>query len=166
MTAGYNGRIAVFWSQTEIDGLEAAPLSDLVVGATLALNGRVVHLPQSEAELAEQTEFAQAMTILAGREQANAAFEPVARLTEVSLTNGAQRFQAALMMVVGESDPVLVFENGCPARGVEFWVSAIEDPAQALGAEAGRSNVVAFPPRRDAGSPLVLSRRMTVAAAE
>lgn len=152
MRAGKNGRTAVFWSQTEIDGLEAAPLSFLSVGAAWSWRGQAQYLVETAAHAPEWTG-----TVRGG---AAAALEHCAQVEDLSeeasgllvLTNGAQTFTAALFPVAGESVPMLVFEGDCPERDQEFWVSEIaEGGLQSRTSSATASTVVAFPVRPTQG---------------
>jgi hypothetical protein len=68
----------------------------------------------------------------------------------VVLTNGAQEFTASLFVVTGEADPVLVFDNGYPARDQEFWVSAFTEYENKSTSVRSDRTVVAFPMRSPA----------------
>lgn len=167
MKAGYNGRIAVFWSQTEIDGLEAAPLASLGVGAAWSWHGRITKLPGFDTQYPEQPGFLDEVTVLVGRGTNATTVNTTARLARVELTNGAQRFEAELTEIEGASNPVLIFENGYPARGQEFWVCKVEAATEASEALSGRENVVTFPvSRAPTHNTLVLSPQMAASAAE
>ncbi len=154
MRAGKNGRTAVFWSQTEIDGLEAAPLSFLSVGAAWSWRGQARYLVETAAHAVEWTGHAggsKAATLDHCAQIENLPDEASGLLV---LTNGAQTFTAALFPVAGESVPMLVFEGDCPERDQEFWISEIAES----GLQDGTSSelvdtVVAFParPRQDMG---------------
>ncbi len=66
----------------------------------------------------------------------------------VVLTNGAQEFSADLCLISGESAPILVFENGYPAREQEFWVTEFIQMRQSSGEAAPVDDtVVVFPNR-------------------
>ncbi len=146
MRAGYNGRVAISWKQTELDGLEVAPLAFLVVGAAWSWRGQALML----SDVAEQS-----------LEQAGNAGSGVARTTEVFavvrditgdyggsivLTNGAQSFKADLIVVADEPAPTLVFENGYPPRDQDFWISELNQvEAQPDVQLRPTATVVAFP---------------------
>ncbi len=148
MRAGQSGRVAILWNQTEIDGLEGAPLSSLVIGAAWSWRGQKRFL----AEIGEQVQ-----------EKAGGAVTCLARtlghhmrLTEQSedasgavvLTNGAQEFTATLFPHSGESAPMLVFEGECPERDQDFWISEIvEMVRQSDDAVLADETVIAFPVR-------------------
>ena len=167
MKAGYNGRIAVFWSQTEIDGLEAAPLAELVFGVAWSWHGRVTRLPEAGPQFSGQSDFGDAMTALAGHEECVSALMPMAELATIVLTNGAQRYEAELAQVEGKKDLVLLFENGCPARGQEFWVCSVLAVSEVAAGQTAQGNIVTFPVNRPSvRQTLVLSPQMAAAAAE
>jgi len=44
MKTGYRGTFVISWSQTEVDGLDAAPLQSLTVGAAWAWRGDAVRV--------------------------------------------------------------------------------------------------------------------------
>ncbi len=153
MRAGKNGRTAVFWSQTEIDGLEAAPLSFLSVGAAWSWRGQARYLVETAAHAVEWTGHALG--------SAAATLDHCALVEDLSeeasgllvLTNGAQTFTATLFPVAGESVPMLVFEGDCPERDQEFWVSEITEGGLQSRTSGMASTVVAFPvrPKQDMG---------------
>lgn len=161
MRAGENGRIAIYWDQTEIDGLEAAPLSFLSVGAAWSWRGQARFLVES----AEQGQERAGSAIMSGH------FAPLSDVVDAAsgllvLTNGAQHFTAILVTAPGQPSPVLVFDRECPARDQEFWISEITE-TESQGGEAVRANdtVVAFPspPQLDQ-RPQVPDRRAVAAA--
>ena len=137
MRTGTNGRLAVFWGQTEIDGLEAAPLSFLRIGAAWSWRGR-----------------AQALGCAADLDagpMVSDTFTEVPNLPDdasglLVLTNGAQVYTAHLFLPMGETNPLLIFDGECPARDQEFWISAF-DQTERQGGEAVPSGntVIAFP---------------------
>ena len=42
MRTGQSGRVAISWAQTELDGLEGAPLSFMAVGAVWSWRGHIL----------------------------------------------------------------------------------------------------------------------------
>lgn len=124
MKAGYNGCVAITWTQTEIDGLEAAPLAFLAVGAAWSWRGQAICL--TDVETAAEAWASEAGSALGtfGRSATRGNLRGSHHGT-VLLTNGAQQFTATLVLTAGDSKPTLVFENGCPARDQDFWVAEI-----------------------------------------
>ncbi|WP_170788152.1 hypothetical protein [Ruegeria lacuscaerulensis] len=141
MRAGQNGRIAILWKQTELDGLEAAPLSFLNVGAAWSWRG---HAAFVDGSLPHGREVALNVLhhFISEDELGNGA------QGVVILTNGAQQFSALLYVSATQAEPLLVFEEGCPAREQDFWVDEFVEIRQAGGESASHANtVVSFPTR-------------------
>lgn len=147
MRTGQSGHIAIFWSQTEIDGLEAAPLSFLKVGAAWSWRGQARFLGNAAIEVQERAGGTAVGATTFGQ-LGNLQNLPDEASGLVVLTNGAQQFTASLYSAAGESAPVLVFEGECPSRDQEFWISEIKETVHQSGAEARMDEtVVAFPSR-------------------
>lgn len=146
MRTGSNGRIAISWKQTELDGLEAAPLAFMAVGAAWSWRGQAVALAAACSQNLEQAGTAGGVVartsgeVLGGR-------EPSGQIVgTVTLSNGAQRFSADLIADAEGGDPVLVFEGTCPPRHQDFWISEITEIAVVqIPAMESRSTVIAFP---------------------
>lgn len=145
MNAKNDNRAAVFWSQTEIDGLEAAPLADLTVGSVWSLQGRVTYLRDAARVMSSQAVASASRAAQSLPTSRLAGLEPSSSVARVVLTNGAQSFEAELALVDGAKEPVLFFENGCPARGQEFWVSEMNAVTQIGAHDASKANVIVFP---------------------
>ncbi|MDA7963910.1 hypothetical protein [Ruegeria sp.] len=149
MRTGNNGRRAITWTQTELDGLEAAPLTQLVVGASWSWRGRAVALDGADAVGLDQTLFAGAISLLSDRLSAPAVEQPRIAGQWIEISNGAHRFVADLIWVDGEEMPVLVFESGCPERDQDFWICAMSDLSDAEDhGQSADDVVVAFPAQR------------------
>lgn len=149
MRTGVNGRIAITWTQTELDGLEAAPLAQLVVGASWSWRGRAVTLDGAEAVGLDQTVFAGAISLLSDRIHAAAVEQPRVAGQWVEISNGAQRFAADLVWIDGEEMPVLIFDSGCPERDQDFWICAVSELSELAGRDQAASDtIVAFPAQR------------------
>ncbi|MDX1744202.1 MAG: hypothetical protein R3186_11515 [Ruegeria sp.] len=153
MRAGANGRLAIFWSQTEIDGLEAAPVSFLYVGAAWSWRGRARFLVDSAAQPWERGSDA-GIHAAAPDCNDNIRNVPDAAHGLIVLTNGAQTFTAHVFLVSDEPAPILVFEGACPGRDQEFWISEFSE-IENRGGEAAEQDrtIVAFPfrPMPDVG---------------
>jgi hypothetical protein len=150
MRAGENGRTAVLWSQTEIDGLEAAPLSFLTIGAAWSWRGQARYLIETATQALEWTGQARGGAAATLEHCAQVENLPEEASGLLVLTNGAQTFTAALFPVVGEAVPMLVFEGDCPDRDQEFWISEIAEGGIQSDTFSGiESTVVAFPARSE-----------------
>ncbi|KIC41469.1 hypothetical protein RA27_09455 [Ruegeria sp. ANG-R] len=146
MRTGSNGQIAIFWNQTEIDGLEAAPLAHLAVGRAWSWRGRGIRLVAETGLIARQAETSGVATVLAARADLIATGEIISDHAKIEFSNGAQTFVAELVRVVGEASLVLVFEDGCPEPGQEFWISAAASHIEPSEIDrADDDKVVAFP---------------------
>ncbi|MCA0929184.1 hypothetical protein [Ruegeria profundi] len=153
MRTGASGRVAIFWTQTEIDGLEAAPLSFLSVGAAWSWRGQARYLAEPAAQPLELGRVAgtQAAPTVRNVQIQNL---PDAARGLIVLTNGAQTFTGHVFLVSGESAPILIFEGACPGRDQEFWISEfIEIENQSDEAAEQDRTIVAFPfrPTPDVG---------------
>ncbi len=166
MRTGKNGRIAICWDQTEIDGLEAAPLSFLSVGAAWSWRGQARFLAVS-GELGQQrTSDVHGCTMWTLGHSAT--FPDIGDTASglLVLTNGAQHFTATLFSVAGESTPTLVFENECPARDQEFWISEFTEVEHQGGvASEADDTIIAFPARALADDGFVALDHRSVANA-
>ncbi|NVO54340.1 hypothetical protein HW561_00875 [Rhodobacteraceae bacterium B1Z28] len=151
MRTGKSGRVAISWTQTELDGLEAAPLASLAVGAAWSWRGQAVMLSEANEQSLEQTGYAGGIAT-----RTSDRFAVVREISghvtgAVMLTNGAQRFCADLVVDGDEVAPTLVFEGGCPPRDQDFWISEITEIAVLSNADSGRdSTVITFPTQKHA----------------
>ncbi len=145
MRTDKSGHVAISWTQTEVDGLEEAPIDQLGVGSTWSWRGRSLKL---STELVENVDRSLASGIVAELADwcQTAVDEMLPEHARIELSNGAQKFVAKLAMVVGEEAPVLVFEGGCPEPGQEFWVSAAAAQIEPVSITRTEDRtVVAFP---------------------
>lgn len=153
MRTGYSGRVAISWNQTELDGLEAAPLAFLTVGSAWSWRGQALILADVAEQNLEQlghigATVARTRDVFAASQEISGEY-----CGAVILTNGAQRFAADLIVTADEQGPTLVFNTGCPPRDQDFWISEVtltgadlQSPPQPTAA------VVAFPGKSAQGS--------------
>jgi hypothetical protein len=146
MRAGYNGRVAISWNQTELDGLEAAPLAFLAVGSAWSWRGQALVLGEVAEQNLEQLGHMGA-TAVRTRDAFSAPQEISGEYCgSVTLTNGAQRFSADLVITDDEQWPTLVFNTGCPPRDQDFWISEVTHAgAELQSVPQPTAKVVAFP---------------------
>ncbi len=145
MRTGNNGQVAVFWSQTEVDGLEAAPLAHLVVGSSWSWRGRAIQLAANAEYLSQRADGGGLVSMLAARASVVAP-KSINECARIELSNGAQTFGAELVRADGEASLVLVFDDGCPEPGQEFWVSAAASQIEPVEIDSGYDGkIVAFP---------------------
>lgn len=138
---GFHGTFVISWAQTELDGLAAAPLSTLAVGATWTWGGDPVRVdgpgsilvlgPTEETSML-RAQAARAVRRLVGTALADAAADrqavpgtaPDDPLLESGfvLTDGIRRYTATLIEVPGRRAPLLMFLGGMPPAGRDLWV--------------------------------------------
>ncbi|MEX0318704.1 MAG: hypothetical protein AB3N21_12170 [Ruegeria sp.] len=148
----------ISWSQTELDGLEAAPLASLGVGAAWSWRGRVIRLGDrtdvSEWELAGDR-YARAIRHGHGTRLERAAVGSVmdaagrAGQSDQSfvVTNGARSYTVSVVHSGDGESPLLVFYGEMPPKDSDLWVSecAVSLPDVEWHMQAGQA-VVLFAP--------------------
>lgn len=137
MKTGFRGTFVISWSQTEIDGLDAAPVDALEVGAGWSWHGDVVRvdgpndilrLERASGEADLRRRAARMVRRLVGAAVQNRtivdAVECDAPLMDVNfvVTNGAQSFTVTVIEVGAGAPPLLMFHDEMPPRGTELWV--------------------------------------------
>lgn len=163
MTTAYLGTFVIPWRQTEIDGLAAAPVEALAVGAAWSWHGDTVRVdgpgqllqlsPGAEAVALRRRAAAKARRLAgpaAMRRDARAApEEDSAPDTGFTVTNGARSYRVLVIPQGAGRPPLLGFEGEAPPRDTELWVVEVrEDPRRAARARqtADRSGVICFTP--------------------
>lgn len=157
--AGYLGTFVFAWAQCELDGIAAAPVSDLVVGAHWCWHGDpvrvdgpadVLQLCNAEAEAAMRQRAARAVRKLLGgaaglRGARPAETGPEPAATGFEVTDGLRAYALTL---VGQGDRILVVSTGrLPPRDSDLWVigRSGEDRLERRAA-AGGAGVICFVP--------------------
>ncbi|MFD1195584.1 Hint domain-containing protein [Seohaeicola saemankumensis] len=137
METGFEGTFVISWSQTEVDGLEAAPLASLAVGASWSWRGDAVRVDgpghllrlgpaEGEAELRKRA----ARTV---RRLVGAAITQTRDLDSVEIntpleescfvvTDGAQSFAVTVIEVGTGAPPLLMFLDRLPPRDTDLWI--------------------------------------------
>ncbi len=142
MRTGENGRKAILWKQTEIDGLEAAPLDFLTIGAAWSWRGRA----REFLDGANQFEIVSDGQRRTHSPAALSGLPTDGNFMQFVLTNGAQRHVATLFEEDDGSQPTLIFEGAMPARDQEFWISEISESVHSVVfRELSENKIVAFP---------------------
>ncbi len=137
MRTGYRGTFVISWTQTELDGIVAAPLDLLVVGATWRWTGEAVRVdgPQGLLVLSGDPEAADVRrraahmvrrlvgTALAERPQVHeqAEDDDVPDRGFV-LTDGRRSFFATLIEAKGQGARLLMFVGEVPQESADLWV--------------------------------------------
>ncbi|MFK7836707.1 MAG: Hint domain-containing protein [Sulfitobacter sp.] len=142
MKTGFRGTFVISWSQTEIDGLEAAPVQSLKVGAAWAWRGDAIRvdgpndvLRLDEADGAENLRKRAARMVHrlvgAALEKEAPAMSEMDRdaLEQTPLmdnsfvvTDGGKSYTVTLIEVGGGSQPLLMFLDEIPPRKSELWI--------------------------------------------
>src|SRR6056297_3205885 len=137
MRTGFRGAFVISWSQTEVDGLEAAPLHALNVGAAWSWRGDVVRvdgpsevlrLDRANDEIDCRRRAARLVRRLVG-----AVKNRTANLNEVTIddplidsgfvvSDGAQSYTITMIEVGGGAPPLLMFVDRIPPAHTEMWV--------------------------------------------
>ncbi|KIN71338.1 Hint domain-containing protein [Sulfitobacter guttiformis] len=140
MVTGFRGTFVISWSQTEIDGLDAAPVQALSVGAAWAWRGDAVRVdgPSDVLRLddADGTENLRKRAARMVHRLVGTALERKAgprsweKDTETSplmdnsfvVTDGGKSYSVTLIEVGGGSQPLLMFLNEMPPRNCDLWI--------------------------------------------
>ncbi len=137
MKTGFSGTFVISWTQTEVDGLEAAPVQSLNVGAAWSWRGDVVRvdgpsellrLRRADGDLTDRKRAARMVRRLVGAaithrsdiERVEVDDPPVDNGFVV--TDGAQCYTITLIEVGPCSPPLLMFLDEIPPRDTEMWI--------------------------------------------
>ena len=136
MGTGFQGTFVISWSQTEVDGLRAAPISAVEQGAVWSWDGEAVRvdgptdllrLERGEGEAMLRRKAAHMVRKLVG-----AALSNTTKLDQVDVpemeaedtfvvTDGQQSYTVTLIRIDGSS-PLLMFVDCLPPKGSDLWV--------------------------------------------
>lgn len=140
MKTGFKGTFVISWSQTEIDGLEAAPVQNLNIGAAWAWRGDAIRvdgpsdvLRLDQADGAEELRKRAARMVhrLVGTALDGERPRPLLRkqpddipLMDNSfvVTDGGKSYTVTLIEVGGGTQPLLMFLDAIPPRNTDLWV--------------------------------------------
>lgn len=138
METGFRGTFVISWSQTEVDGLEAAPLPALAVGAawtwrgdTVRVDGPqdVLRLDRANGEDAIRRSAARMVHRLVGAAvdnkpltQDSGISDPLLKDCSFVVTDGAKSFTVTVIEVGRGAPPLLMFLDDIPPRNTDLWV--------------------------------------------
>ena len=138
MKTGLKGTFVISWSQTEIDGLEAAPVQSLNVGAAWFWRGdairvdgpaEVLRLDKADESKNLRKRAARMLHRLVGAAVDDKPLVPHEFMDENPLvdssfvvTDGTQSYTVTLIEVGRGSQPLLMFLDEIPPRGCDLWV--------------------------------------------
>lgn len=174
MKTGFRGTFVISWSQTEIDGLEDAPMGALETGAAWSWRGDTVRVDgpngllrldgaDGEAEIRKRA----ARTV---RRLIGAAVRNITDLTAIDVddplmerffvvTDGARSYTITVIEAGPGRPPLLMFLDTLPPRHTDLWVvrHTLSDPAPRPVDEA-RGGVICFTPGTRLETPTGLIR--------
>tara|TARA_R110002049_G_scaffold23781_3_gene84473 strand:+ start:83549 stop:84622 length:1074 start_codon:yes stop_codon:yes gene_type:complete len=141
MKTGFKGTFVISWSQTEIDGLDAAPVQSLNVGAAWAWRGDAIRvdgpsdvLRLDQADGAEELRKRAARMVhrLVGAALDHDVIVPAKLAREIAdtplmdnsfvVTDGGRSYTVTLIEVGRGSQPLLMFLDEMPPRNSDLWV--------------------------------------------
>ncbi|WP_299283815.1 Hint domain-containing protein [uncultured Tateyamaria sp.] len=163
MKTGFRGTFVISWSQTEVDGLEGAPLPSLTVGAAWAWRGDavrvdgprdVLRLDGADGSEAMRRRAARMVHRLVGAALDNAPIHPLDAEDDTAIsdnsfvvTDGAKSYTVTLIDVGSRGQPLLMFLDHIPPRNVDLWVvhhTLNTSPGDSTG--DGSGGVICFTP--------------------
>ena len=137
MKTGFRGTFVISWSQTEVDGLEAAPVQSLDVGAAWSWHGEPVRvdgpseflrLENADGEANSRKRAARMVRRLVGAARSNTKDLSQIEVDDPLMdsgfvvTDGAKSYTVTLIEVGGGAPPLLMFMDDIPPRNTEMWV--------------------------------------------
>ncbi|MFV0512028.1 MAG: Hint domain-containing protein [Jhaorihella sp.] len=137
MRTGFRGTFVISWSQTDIDGLQAAPIESLEVGVAWSWHGEAVRVDGPNdilrLDLADEEADLRRRAAWTVRRLVGAAVQNRTDLDEIEVddplmdssfvvTNGAQSFTVTVIEVGRGARPLLMFHDEMPPRGTDLWV--------------------------------------------
>ncbi|SPH20201.1 hypothetical protein ASD8599_00940 [Ascidiaceihabitans donghaensis] len=139
METGFRGTFVISWSQTEVDGLEAASLHTLNVGAAWSWNGDalrvdgpadVLRLDRADGSENLRKRAARMVHRLVGAAMEHKPLGALDTSDDEALmvdnsfvvTDGAQSYTVTMIDVGKGGQPLLMFMDQMPPRNVDLWV--------------------------------------------
>lgn len=137
MKTGFRGTFVISWSQTDVDGLQAAPIESLEVGAAWSWRGEVVRvdgpdnllrLDSADGEENLRRRAARKVRRLVGAAVQNRTDLDAVEIDEPLMdssfvvTNGAQSYTVTVIEVGPGARPLLMFVDEMPPRDTDLWV--------------------------------------------
>ncbi|MFT6673857.1 MAG: hypothetical protein ACJAVM_000028 [Sulfitobacter sp.] len=165
MKTGFRGTFVISWSQTEIDGLEAAPVQSLTVGAAWAWRGDairvdgpndVLRLDQADGAETLRKHAARMVHRLVGaamgdqpvktlRKRDRDSPEPPLMDNSFAITDGGKSYTVTLIELGGGRQPLLMFLDEIPPRNCDMWIVHHTLGATPTGSvESGDGGVICF----------------------
>ncbi len=138
MKTGFKGTFVIAWAQTEVDGVQAAPLDLLIVGASwhwtgdavrvdapqsvLVLEGAegVIDVRQRAAKMVRRLIGTAIARPQSGRPQTE--FDPAESDQSFVVTDGRRSYLATLIPVQGTGLQLIMFLGEVPPANTDLWV--------------------------------------------
>ncbi len=163
MKTGFCGTFVISWSQTELDGQSAAPISTLRVGAAWAWTGEALRVdgPANILQLdrAREDENLRRRAARSVRRLIGVAMEgdsPAPSLDELDdplldhcfvVSDGRESYVVTMIETGTGAAPLLMFHDCLPPKGQEFWIVHYNrDTPPARNAAPGGQGVICFTP--------------------
>ncbi|EBA15774.1 hypothetical protein RSK20926_14124 [Roseobacter sp. SK209-2-6] len=137
MKTGFGGTFVISWTQTEIDGFQAAPLETLKVGATWSWRGEALRvdgpaellrleMPDGKSDLRQRAARSVRRLVGDALGEAKVPAQPMphASLPDTSfvITDGVQSYTVTLIETGPEQTSLLMFVDEFPPSRREMWV--------------------------------------------
>lgn len=137
MKAGFRGAFVIPWSQTKIDGLEAASQESLTVGTSWSWHGvtvrvdgpgEILRLDQADGEADLRKRAARSVRRLIGAaaysktNPLSADIDAPVMGSNFVVTDGVQSYTVTLIEVASSAPPLLMFLDELPPRDVGLWI--------------------------------------------
>ena len=137
MGTGFRGTFVISWSQTEIDGLKAAPVQSLSVGSSWTWRGEAVRvdgpsellrLDEDDANVNNRRRAARIVRRLVGaaitgnRDLDKIEVKSPLVDQAIVVTDGAHTYTITLIEVGQGATPLLMFLDQIPPRNTDLWV--------------------------------------------
>ncbi|MBA84896.1 Hint domain-containing protein [Thalassobius sp. S69A] len=162
MRTGYRGTFVISWSQTELDGLRAASVGQLAVGAIWAWHGEalrvdgrndLLRLENADGEETLRRSAARMVSRLVGmamsheRESQEADPELLLRDRYFIVTDGQRSYTVTLIDPETGGAPLAMFVGEMPPQKRELWIvhTALRSEPDTVALEA-RRGVICFTP--------------------
>ena len=137
MKTGFRGTFVISWSQTEVDGLEAAPVQSLKLGAAWSWRGDLVRvdgpsallrLERADGDLPNRRRAARMVRRLVGAAITHSSdiesieVEDPPTDSGFIVTDGARSYTVTMIDVGRSTPPLLMFLDEIPPKDTEMWV--------------------------------------------
>lgn len=136
MQAGYQGTFVISWTQTEVDGIAAAPLEAVCVGASWRYAGEAVQvdgprdllvLRGATGDVERRRSAAHKLrrllgTAITGRLPSDLPADDSPPDQSFTLTNGIDAYVATVIEAVSGGARLLMFSGRLPSPNTEFWI--------------------------------------------